>query len=75
MFAEFTMVVSVTEPKLLMKILHVTLTGGPERQTRLTFLVRDGDVHLKKKINIKLTINIISLGVDIHGSPTLFKML
>lgn len=49
MFAEFTMVVSVTEPKLLMKILHVTLTGGPERQTRLTFLVRDGDVHLKKK--------------------------
>lgn len=27
-----TMVVSVTEPKLLMKMLHVTLTGGPEKQ-------------------------------------------
>lgn len=27
-----TMVVSVTEPKLLMKMLHVTLTGGPGKQ-------------------------------------------
>lgn len=26
------MVVSVTEPKLLMKMLHVTLTGGPGKQ-------------------------------------------
>lgn len=26
---ELTMVVSVTEPKLLIKILHVTFTGGP----------------------------------------------
>lgn len=26
-----TMVVSVMEPKLLMKMLHVTLTGGPGR--------------------------------------------
>lgn len=26
---ELTIVVSVTEPKLLIKILHVTFTGGP----------------------------------------------
>lgn len=26
---QLTMVVSVTEPKLLIKILHVTFTGGP----------------------------------------------
>lgn len=29
-----TMVVSVTEPKLLMKMLHVTLTGGPVRKLK-----------------------------------------
>lgn len=30
--AALTIVVSVTEPKLLMKMLHVTLTGGPGKQ-------------------------------------------
>ena len=31
-YSALTMVVSVIEPKLLMKILQVTFTGGPEKK-------------------------------------------
>jgi len=37
-----TMVVSVTEPKLLMKMLHVTLTGGPRKQREASSRCRPG---------------------------------
>lgn len=35
-----TMVVSVMDPKLLMKILHVTFTGGPEDRTKQTNIIK-----------------------------------
>lgn len=40
--SKLTMVVSVTEPKLLMKMLQVTFTGGPAGRRR--------DVNAKQKL-------------------------
>lgn len=53
-FPSLTMVVSAMEPKLLMKMLQETLTGGPEEETGVTAAdleLRSSNMHPTERLN------------------------